>query len=235
MIKNEMTFNGVDFGTQYHAYIATSNFLDGASKDIESIKVLGRSGNLQIDNHRFNNITLKVTLYITENMQTNMNALRNYLASCVGYKTYTETLTPGEYRMASFKQAFAPEVYDTVGGTVELEFDCMPQRWLTAGQAFTTFTADGTITNNTLFNAKPLLRVYGSGQFGIGAETLTLSQAGQAYIDIDCESMNAYEGSTNMNQYLTVTDFPVLAPGSNGVTLGAGITKIEIMPRWYNI
>ena len=126
-------------------------------------------------------------------------------------------------------------MYDTVGGTVELEFDCMPQRWLTAGQAFTTFTADGTITNNTLFNAKPLLRVYGAGQFGIGAETLELTQAGQAYVDVDCESMNAYEGSTNMNQYLTVTDFPVLAPGSNGVTLGAGITKIEIMPRWYNI
>lgn len=235
MIRNEMTFNGVDFGAQFHAYVATSNFLDGASKDIDSVKVLGRSGNLQVFNNRYNNMTLRVLVYVTENMKTNMDAMRSYLSSCVSYQIYTETLNPDEYRLASFKQAFAPDLYDINGGTVELEFDCMPQRWKTAGQAFTEFTESGTITNETLFDAKPLIRVYGSGQFGIGSETLTLSQAGQAYVDIDCDSMNAYEGSTNMNQYLTVTDFPVLAHGSNGITLGTGITKIEIMPRWYTI
>ena len=233
-MRNELTFNGTNFST-FSAYIATSNFMDGASKDMESVKVLGRSGELIINNNRYNNITLKVLVYVTQNMKANMDAMRHYLESCHGYKTYSEALTSGEYRMASFSNMFVPDEYDNIAGTIVLEFNCMPQRWLTSGQSFVSFTADGSISNPTLFDAKPLLRVYGSGQIGVGTETLTLSQAGDAYVDIDCESMNAYEGSTNMNQYLQVTDFPVLKPGSNGLTLGTGITKIEVMPRWYTI
>ena len=144
MIKNEMTFGGVDFGTQFHAYVATSNFLDGASKDMDSVKVLGRSGNLQVNNNRYNNITLRVLVYVTENMKTNMDAMRSFLESCHGYQVYTESLNPDEWRMASFKQAFTPDLYDINGGTVELEFDCMPQRYKNSGKESTDISSEST-------------------------------------------------------------------------------------------
>ena len=132
-MRNELTFNGTNFST-FSAYIATSNFMDGASKDMESVIVLGRSGELLINNNRYNNITLKVLVYVTQNMKTNMDAMRHYLESCHGYKTYSETLTSGEYRMASFSNMFVPDVYDNNSGTVVLEFNCMPQRWLKSGE-----------------------------------------------------------------------------------------------------
>jgi phage-related protein len=57
----------------------------------------------------------------------------------------------------------------------------------------------------------------------------------QTYIDIDCETMEAYCGSTNMNANITLTSgkFPELASGSNAVAIGSGITQVTITPRWW--
>ena len=54
---------------------------------------------------------------------------------------------------------------------------------------------------------------------------------------IDCESGYAYSGANNYNRYVSVSsiDFPTLAPGSNNITLGTGITKVIITPRWWTV
>ena len=137
---NELTFNGKSF-SEFSAYIATSNFLDGAAKDIQSVSVVGRSGALQLSNDKYNNLTLKVRMYITNDMQENMRKMRNFLESCWGYCRYEETQTPNEFRMASFKAAFVPDVYDVNVGVVDLTFDSMPQRFLKTGENWTTVSS----------------------------------------------------------------------------------------------
>ena len=91
-----------------------------------------------------------------------------------------------------------------------------------------------TITNPTLFDSQPLLRVYGVGALGIGSQTVTITQA-DVYTDIDCEMMDAFKGTANKNPYVQLTDhnFPVFKPGVNNISLGTGITKVEITPRWW--
>jgi len=132
-MSNELTFNGKSF-SDFSAYIATSNFLDGAAKDVQSVSIAGRSGALQLSNGKYNNLTLNVRMYITQNMQQNMREMRSFLESCWGYCRYEETQTPNEFRMASFKAAFVPDVYDVNAGVVELTFDAMPQRFLKSGE-----------------------------------------------------------------------------------------------------
>ena len=140
---NELIFNGKSL-SEFSAYVASSNFLDGAQKDVESIAIPGRSGELQLDNRRFHNMTIRTTVYITGNMQQNMAALRNYLNSCGGYCRYEESLDPDHYRMASFVSAFEPYAYDRISGAVTLEFNAYPQRWLKSGETPTDATPSST-------------------------------------------------------------------------------------------
>ena len=62
-------------------------------------------------------------------------------------------------------------------------------------------------------------------------------KAADGYTDIDCDLEDAYKGSANKNGCLQLYsgEFPTLAPGENGITLGTGITKVEITPRWWSL
>lgn len=232
---NQITYNGTPLSS-YGVYYDSSLSYISPEKDYELVEVLGRDGALAIYNDRFRTVELSIPCYIKSNFITNYRNLMSFLNSQKGYQRLELTQEPNHFRKALLMALTEPDTGQFIrDGQFTITFTCMPQRWLKTGENWTTFNADGTITNPTLFDAKPIIRIYGSGDVGIGSQTITLTQAGTAYVDVDCDIMDAYEGSTNMNQYLQVTDFPVLHSGSNGVTLGTGVTKVEIMPRWYEI
>lgn len=64
--------------------------------------------------------------------------------------------------------------------------------------------------------------------------TVTVSAHSFPYIDIDCELMDAYYGSSNANQYVTFStnDYITLRSGNNYIAYG---NQIEVTPRWYEI
>ena len=132
-MRSELIFNGQPFSA-FDAYVATSNFLDGAAKDYTSVSVLGRSGDLQISNNRYKNITVKVRVYVRSNMEQNIRAMRSYLESVNGYARLELSDQPNEYRIGLYKEMFIPSSYDVNVGVVDLTFDCKPQRFLKSGE-----------------------------------------------------------------------------------------------------
>ena len=60
-----------------------------------------------------------------------------------------------------------------------------------------------------------------------------------SYTDIDCDICECYRGSLadNRNSYVKLLSgsFPTLKAGTSGVTLGSGITRIVITPRWWKL
>lgn len=232
---NQITYNGTPLYT-FGVYYDSSLSYISPEKDYELVEVLGRDGALAIYNDRFRTVELSIPCYIKSNFITNYRNLMSFLNSQKGYQRLELTQEPNHFRKGLLMALTEPDTGQFIrDGQFTITFTCMPQRWLKTGENWVSFTADGTITNPTLFDAKPIIRIYGAGEVGIGSETIKLTQAGTNYVDVDCDIMDAYEGSTNMNQYLQVTDFPVLHSGSNGVTLGTGVTKVEIMPRWFEI
>lgn len=231
---NHLVFNGKDF-SEFSAQVTKSSFLKGAERDGKYFDVLGRSGSLFSDNSRYKTVTLQTQLAIKGNMQNNMEAMRRFLSSCVGFCRYEESDTPQEYRLASFSKEFNPSDYDHLNGVVTLQFVAQPQRYLKAGEIPVSFNADGQIFNPTYQNAKPLIRIYGNGSFEIGNITVTVAEHTQAYIDIDCESMLIYSVATRMSEYITMTnhEFPEFRPGLNGITVD-GVT-LQITPRWFEV
>ena len=120
------------------------------------------------------------------------------------------------------------------GGEFNIEFDCKPQRFLKSGEHTISYTANGSIRNNTNRQAKPFLRVYGTGAgtVGIGSETITIS-AISSYVDIDCEIMDAFKGATNCNGNVSFSNDIIIQSGDVGITMTGNITKVDVTPRWW--
>ena len=86
-----------------------------------------------------------------------------------------------------------------------------------------------------------MLAVTGMGDLVIGEYSMTIRGYASQVIYIDCETMEAWEmvGGVmiSRNDYIQNAgeEFPVLKPGANSITLGSGITRVEITPRWWRI
>ena len=70
-----------------------------------------------------------------------------------------------------------------VSGSFDLTFSCKPQQYLKSGERRQILTGSGTVYNPTLFDARPLLRIYGTGQVIIGDVTVTVTECDE-YTDI---------------------------------------------------
>lgn len=238
MIKKIIVFDGVP-SDSFGLYVGSVASDNAPERDIETVVVPGRNGTLTIDNGRFGNIEIPYTAFIRRNFEENIAAARAFYCSRVGYKRLEDSAHPDEFRMARYVSGMdVTPSQMRKQGYFTLTFDAMPQRFLKSGEQTTKYTVNGNIFNRTRFDSKPMLRVYGVGTFGVGSETITILDNPFAYIDIDCETMDAYNGATNCNSYVRLNsgEFPVLAAnGATGVALGTGITEIDITPRWYTI
>lgn len=218
----ECFFRQIDNSTK-HEYIASN--------------IPGRNGALITSQGYRNNVSHTYDVIIHENAEANMTAFRSYMSSIIGYARLSDDIKPNEFYMAYISRDIVPEFTpDRSMAKAVIEFSRKPQRFLVSGESVTSLTETGVVSNPTLQEAKPLLRVYGTGSFGIGNITVTITEA-DSYTDIDCDIMEAYKGATSKNAYVQVTGltFPVLKPGNNNVVLGSGITRIDITPRWYEL
>lgn len=231
-----LTFNGRSF-SEFNTFFDGSKSFGSPQQDIEFVDVPGRNGSLSFFNQRYQDIVIPYPCFIRTGFVANYRALSQYLNSITGFHRLESSKEPDYYRMAAFAGGLEPETTAfNHGGFFEVQFRCHPQRWLKSGESFVNFTANGTIVNQTLFNSKPLIRVYGKGSFIVGDTQITITNA-DGYTDINCDIMECYKDGLDCSEFVQISgnDYPVLAPGSNQVQLGSGITRIQIMPRWFVI
>jgi len=219
---------------KYHGFVAGNSFGN----------VSRYRQKAQVSNIPYFNLSKDEVAKNAETMQSefmaNMRSLRNYLLANRGYRRLEDTYHPDEYRLARFTGKIETSALQLKAGEVDLTFDCKPQRFLKSGDFAITYTKSGSIFNPTFFTALPKLRVYGKGTLTIGDTIITiLSTLPYSYVDIDCEVQDAFyeNGSTiiNCNPYISLVDgdFFKIDPEIIPITLGSGISKVEIIPRWW--
>lgn len=235
-MRNYFTFAGAD-SRDFGVYISGSGAFSAPARAYEMLTIPGRNGDLIGDEKRLENMELTYPAFMYANFRESLQAFRSFLLSQVGYKRLEDSYHPEEYRMACFVGPLEPEVLtDNKAGSFDVVFTCKPQRFLLTGEQAVVYTGNGNIWNPTLFDAQPLIRVYGAGRVGIGSNAITIASNPLPYIDIDCAMMDAYNGATNCNGYISIqnNDFPVLPAGITGITL-SGVTRVEITPRWWQL
>lgn len=249
-MRKTLKVDGTNLRTTYRVEINGYETYSAPKKIYKFYTIPAKNGLLASSEKRFDNIIVKYKAGIAQNFATNIDGLRAFLLSREGYVRIEDGYHAGEFRKGIYEGPFVPEISDKYeAAEFELEFNCMPQRFLTSGETATTYNysaSSQTITNSTKFASKPLLRVYGYGTFTLNGRRVTIAQHSQTYIDIDCETMESYRGTTSYNNYVTVTagsspylptvDFPTLKSGSNSLTFADNtITKIDITPRWFTL
>lgn len=237
-MRNYFTLDGVDSRT-FGVYISGAGVFNAPARSVDFISVPGRDGDLiGMETRLENGVLTYKDSFIYTNFRAQMAAFRAFLLETNAYRRLVDTYHPDEYRMVSYAGGLsvAPNSRQSAG-RFDITFNAMPQRYLISGETPQTFTASGTITNPTRFAAKPLIRVYGNGVLGVGANSITIINNSGNYIDIDTASGLARRGAVNMNQSITLSgyDFPTLPAGATGISLASGITQVQITPRWWTV
>lgn len=235
-MRNYFTFGQYD-SQDFGIYISGSGIFDSPKRIYKTYTVPGRNGDLVGKSDRLENVKVTYPAFSYASFDTNIAALRSALLSTDGYARLWDSYHPDEFRMGYYAGPLTVKARDQLdAGEYDLVFDCKPQRFLITGETVQTFTSSsGTISNPTKFPSRPLFRVYGYGTLTIGSDVITIASTGNSYVDIDSEIMDCFYGTTNVNNKVTFqsNDFPVLNPGSTGISRSGNITKVEITPRWY--
>ena len=176
-IYKAFSFDNVS-SRNYGVYITGEAVYNAPERDVEMISIPGRNGAFALDNGRFENIEVKYPAGIAANSETDfaqaVSDLRNFLCSKKGYFRLTDEYNPNEYRMAVYKSGLEVLPVQAKAGEFEIIFECKPQRFLTSGETASTVANNGTLTNPTLFESRPMLEVTGYGDIGINGETITV-------------------------------------------------------------
>lgn len=235
VVYEYLTFDGTS-SRDFEVWISGNGTFDAPERDVESIAIPGRNGDLHIDNGRFRNISITYPAFITKDFRHNFDAFKAYMLSKRGYKRLEDSYHPDYYRLASYQNAISPEMAPlNRAGSFDIVFDCDPRRFLRSGEIVYTSTSSArisTMKNPTLYTAKPLLEVAQVGTITINGIRIIVSAAPTI---IDCDIEEAYYGTINRNGNITLMDgkFPSLVPDNN--TIDHTMSTLKITPRWWTI
>ena len=215
-----------------------------AERDVESIIVAGRSGNIIKDNGRYKNVSIpyRCALIPRDDLTLREAAIGavQSLRMATGYQQLEDTYDPDHFRVARVSAGLNIESIVEQAGKFTLTFDCKPQRYLKSGQMPLVFEKPSILFNQGE-EAKPLITVYGSGAgtLTVGSITVQIKEMDDILI-LDSDLENGYRQIGNgapesMNGKIYAPKFPVLMAGKNAIDWSGGVTKVEIIPRWWTL
>lgn len=251
-----LTFNGipstsfgiVNAGDAQVVYTGGQETYRAPETSVEKVSVPGRNGDLIQYNGSYANVVISYTFVIMRNFKSNVSAIVEWLKAPTTYARLEDSEHPEYYRMGMViaELEFEPSV-GMDAGKVSVEFDCMPQKFLTSGETATTFTTSETFVNPTKFSSKPKIDIKFAtgtqdGQITVGNQIITITDFPATSISdtltIDSELLDCYAGARNANSYVDfgATGFPEFGVGSTGITVNSGnIVSVSVEPRWWTL
>lgn len=207
----------------------------------EVTPVPGRNGDVAMDTGAYRNVVREYQIAIGEESKDFISLatkLGAWLFPAQGYLRLEDTYEPDVFKLARFIGNNKITNILQKAGRATISFERMPQRFLKSGDVDVTVINTKKFDNPSQNEAKPLIKVYGSGSgtISFGDQTIGISDIpGDLYIDSELEECYR-SGAINHNDKVTLNKgFPIFKPGSTTVTYNGGITKLEIKPRWWII
>ena len=201
-------------------------------------QVNGKNGDVILDTGRYENVkkVYKVACYDpSRNFYESAVALSTFLHSAGSdYIRLEDSYEPSSYRMAIYEETNEIENLLGKAGRCEITFNCMPQRFLLSGDEEITIPSSGySIYNPTAFDAKPMIRIQGTGMVTINGRSVQVTENDNDML-VDCENQNAKDLSgADMNYFIYCDEFPILKPGFNTISYTETIDAVKITPRWW--
>ncbi|MFK4841205.1 phage tail protein [Lactococcus petauri] len=199
-----------------------------AERVIDSIEIDGREGDLTIlKGWKDVNFSFKAVIWNSD-VQTSWQTI---LPQILNAKTITFSNDISVFYKIKYAKASGLTQILSSMWEFEVELTCSPFRYKTNVVTINR-TTSGTVNNPGNIYSLPKIKVYGTGTrtLTINGKQIMLNLT-NGNLTLDCDWKECFYGDVAANQYMT-GDFPEFRVGSNTVTLGTGITKVEIEPRW---
>lgn len=246
----DLIYNGISLNSLGFA-IKTRPTYSAASRSISFQSVLGKNGDVIIDNQRYQNVEMLYQinsiphLVTAESSQELVHVLIDWLAPSDGeYKILRD-----DWNSGYFCEAICTNIGEIannlfLGLDTTIKFNRKPFWYSDKGQE--TLFVEGKNKNHYFYNpeiydSEPLIKVYGSGNLDlvVNFSYYHLKNV-DGYILIDSTTGNSSKDGVMHNE---VTDFdypPIFINGKNIVKViatntGVLFTKAEIIPRWRRL
>lgn len=218
-----------------------------AQRKFSTFNVPGRNGDIIVQQDAFENVVVPYQVFCGNgDVQADWNDLAVVLYQ-KGYQTLQDISDPEHFRLGVFCGPVDAQYYWEQVGRTTLEFNCRPERFLLSGTIETEYLhlidlGGNPITqyldNPTAYIAKPLIEVVitanGSGTITVNGNTLTITSIPETSFFLDCETQDAYLGTSNLNSYVSGT-FPTFIPGQNSLIIDGDISSIYVTHRWWEL
>ena len=217
-IFKTLTFDGKS-SSEFNVYITGEGVFNAPERAVEMISIPGRNGAFAMDYGRFENIEVTYNCGIAgdddADFASAISDFRNWLCSRNGYVRLSDDYNAGEYRLAVYKSGLEVTAENLKAGEFPVVFECKPQRFLTSGEDTISVTSGDTITNPTLFDARPLLEVTGYGNINLGSSTISFDgqDIGDIIIAGSTNAIGAYNATTSTATRTITIDASLLRAG----------------------
>ena len=200
--------------------------------------VPGRNGAVVFQEDAWEDVQRSYNVWLAYDMNSladKIDAFEAMLNSMKGWQRLEDNFEPDVFRLAYYTGGDSFSNQMTAYGEATINFTCRPERFLKAGEFETEVVNSTKLVNPTRFAAKPLIHIEGSGTFNVQIGGNTIVATTTDYINIDCETMNAYRlPAENKNADISGS-FPIIKPGENIVGITGAPTKVTVVPRYFTI
>ena len=255
---NDIIYNGQSLRDLGYA-VKTFPVHSVAERDMEFSPIIGRSGDIIVDNKRFHNVDMNYEINMIDfdrlqNTDVNERRLIDWLMSGdAEYKIFEDSTVPGYFCKAICKSISdisrngLPGYIDTA-----ISFNRQPFWYSKIGQKKLTFAAsktEQTIINPEKYSSEPYFKIITDGS-GVNVGETSLIVNGEPYtlanlmnyVEIDSEAYRTFKGSEDKDDDAKYNYMPFFTPGENTFSVEARFTSmqshilsVEIIPRWRRL
>lgn len=222
----------------YGMVIAEAPSFDSPTRKQTVYNVPGRNGSIVFQEDAWEDVPRNYRVWMAygaEDLTTKIRAFQEMLNSKKGYLRLEDNFEPDFYRLAYYSGGNEFTNNMTQYGEATINFTCRAEKFLKSGENPIEVTNGDKIYNSTRYTAKPLIHIEGSGSITVAIGGNTITATVTDYINIDCESMNAYRlKAENKNDQISGA-FPVVLPGENGIAITGTVSLVTVTPRLFTI
>lgn len=202
--------------------------------------VPGRNGVIVFQDDAWEDVTREYSVWLAEGDGTSLaqkvDAFEAWLNSKKGYQRLEDNFEPDVYRLAYYSGGDGFTNNLTQYGEASLHFTCRPERFLISGETPVTVTDGSVLTNPTKYASKPLIHIEADNQtVSVTINARTITALVSDFINIDCETMDAYRLPVENKNSNISGSFPTIAPGNNTVAITGNASLVTITPRYFTI
>jgi predicted phage tail component-like protein len=230
------TFNGRS-SKDFDIVVEKLPSLDRPQRQYDVYHVPGRNGDVVEQYNAYDDITITYEVWFADNDIDSMNAqmlarqISAWLYTSTGYCKLEDDFEPDIYRLGYFVGDLAIENLLTAYGRAKISFVCRPERYFKPNDWI---NSPSYIYNSHSFEAKPLIKVEGSGDvsFAIQGQTVQINDLVD-YVYLNCDTQDCYRQSSENRNNLMIGNFPVLKVGENHITTNN--CTLQIQPNFWTL